>query len=161
MSTTERMEAISKELDRLYEDSTYSSETFFAAAKGAEFYGKLLVLLPTLCAGLSSLAVALGAPPQLGAVGAISGAVAATATFLGSERKGAVYRESARRYTLLRHAVRLERTVPSSDEDQAEKQLRLLRDEYASIVSRDEPAPNRYFAKASKRISQGVFDYKE
>ncbi|MFG1952841.1 hypothetical protein [Micromonospora sp. NPDC048830] len=149
-----------KELDRLYEDCSYSSQTYFEAAKSAEFWGRTLVFGPAAAAALASLLVALGLSKQWGAVGAISAAIAATASFLGSDRRATALRDTARRFTTLRHLIRLERTLAiSKTSEELQSSVRALLDQYSSIAAANELASNRFFRKAQDRIRAGVLDY--
>ncbi|MEV0314545.1 SLATT domain-containing protein [Nonomuraea fuscirosea] len=149
------------ELDTLYDDASYSAQSYFEAAKSAEFWGKAIVFLPAIASAIAALLVALDMPEQWGSVGAIAGAVAATASFLGSEKRASSYKETGRRFTELRHAARLERSLASNrqNEEEIEDKLRSLRQEYAAIVSTSELVGNRFFAKAKQRIDHGVLSY--
>ncbi|MFF0574316.1 SLATT domain-containing protein [Streptosporangium saharense] len=149
------------ELDSLYEDASYSAQSYFEAAKSAEFWGKSIVFVPALMSAVSALLVALGWTRQLGAVGAIAGAIAATAAFLGSERRASSHKETGRQFTKLRHEVRFERSLAhkrSSDEE-LEERVRILRDNYNVIVSTGELVSNRFFSRAQERIKKGVLSY--
>jgi hypothetical protein len=42
------LEPYLKELDNLYEDASYSAQTYFEAAKSAEMWGKAIVFIPAL-----------------------------------------------------------------------------------------------------------------
>jgi hypothetical protein len=160
VKTEEEAKPYTRELDRLYEDASYSSQTYFEAAKSAEFWGRGIVFLPALVAATASLLVALGEPKSWGAIGAVAGAVAATASFLGAERRANSLKESARRFTVLRHAAMLERNLALQRSDQdLEHIVRSLRDQYASIVSANELAGTRFFNRAQKRIDSGVLRY--
>ncbi|MEV7807418.1 SLATT domain-containing protein [Microbispora sp. NPDC088329] len=149
------------ELQELYTDATYSAMTYFEAAKSAELWGKVLVFVPALVSSLSGLLVALGQPGKWGAASAVAGAVAATAAFLGADRKAPSYKDSARQFTVLRHRAKMESKLsfdqPSTDA--LNSVVRGLRAEYESIVSKSEPTPNRAFAKAQRRIDSGATSY--
>jgi hypothetical protein len=143
-----------RELDRLYEDASYSAQTYFEAAKSADFWGKAIIFMPAVASGIASLLVALGEPKQWGAVGAVSGA------FLGADRKANPLKETARKFTILRHSARLEREfVAGRSEDEVEHVVRGLREQYSLIVSTNEVVPGRFFKKAQKRIKGGVLKY--
>ncbi|MET8339775.1 SLATT domain-containing protein [Streptosporangium canum] len=149
------------ELDSLYEDASYSAQSYFEAAKSAEFWGKAIVFVPALMSATAALLVALGWAKQWGAVGAVAGAVAATAAFLGSEKRASSHKETARQFTKLRHEVRFERSLAHkrrSDED-LEERIRVLRDNYNVIVSTGELVSNRFFSRAQQRIKKGVLSY--
>ncbi|MGX4658404.1 hypothetical protein ACWCHM_32495 [Micromonospora sp. SCSIO 07396] len=148
------------ELERLYEDCNYSSQTYFEAAKSAEFWGRIIVFGPAVAAAVAALLVALGLPKQWSAVGAISAAIAATASFLGSDRRAAALRDTARRFTTLRHLIRLERTLAKNKTaEELENSVRALLDQYSSIAAANEIASNRFFLKAQDRIRAGVLNY--
>ncbi|MFI9644468.1 hypothetical protein ACIG87_31230 [Micromonospora sp. NPDC051925] len=148
------------ELDRMYEDSNYSAQTYFEAAKSAEFWGKAIVFLPALAASVASILVATGQSKQWGAVGAVTGAVAATSAFLGSDRKAKSLRDAANRFTALRHTIRLEKTAcGNKDQDEIDQLVRSLRGEYNAIVASNELVANRFFNRAHRRIGSGVLDY--
>ncbi|MBP2707351.1 SLATT domain-containing protein [Microbispora sp. RL4-1S] len=149
------------ELERLYEDASYSAQSYFEAAKSAEFWGKAIVFIPAVVTAATSLLIALGGDKQWGAVGAVAGAVAATASFLGSGKQVSSYKDSGRRFTELRHKARMERTlaIKKPSETDLEKQLRTLRKEYGEVVSSSELIPNRLFKRVQRRIGAGVLSY--
>jgi gas vesicle protein len=160
MKSREEVGPYIAELDRLYDDASYSSQTYFEAAKSAEFWGRGIVFIPALLAAAAALLVSLGEARAWGAVGAIAGSVAATASFLGSERRANSLKESARRFTVLRHATMLERNLAlQKSEHDLEQTVRSLRDQYAAIVSATDLAGNRFFERAQKRIKSGVLEY--
>ncbi|MFF5249137.1 SLATT domain-containing protein [Streptosporangium sp. NPDC000095] len=150
------------ELDRLYEDASYSAQSYFEAAKSAEFWGKAIVFIPAVASAAASLLVALGGDKQWGAAGAVAGAIAATASFLGAGKQASSYKDSGRRFTELRHKARMERTLAMKrpNEMDVEKQLRLLRKEYGEVVSSSELISNRLFKRVQRRIDSGVLSYK-
>lgn len=151
------------ELEELYTDSTYSALTYFEAAQSAELWGKLLVFLPALASSVSGLLVALGQTQRWGAVSAIAGAIAATAAFLGADRKAPSYKDSARQFTALRHRAKMESKLAFNQPtvEALDAIVRTLRTEYENIVSKSEPTPNRAFKKAQRRIGEGVTAYSE
>ncbi|WP_143022312.1 SLATT domain-containing protein [Nonomuraea maritima] len=150
-----------RELEELYVDSTYSAMTYFEAAKSAELLGKVLVFVPALISSMSGLLVALGQTGRWGAVSALAGAVAATAAFLGSDRKAPSFKDSARQFTVLRHRAKMESNFALSRSSTVDLEaiVRELRGEYENIVSKSEPTPNRVFVRAQKRISSGATSY--
>ncbi|WP_433151204.1 SLATT domain-containing protein [Actinomadura nitritigenes] len=151
------------ELDRLYDDASYSAQSYFEAAKSAALWGKTFILFPALVSSLSSFVIALGWSKSWGTLGAIAGAVAATAAFLGSDKKANSHLNSARNFTDIRHAARLEMSLAqgSTNVGQLEEKLRALRAEYSAVNSGIEPISNRFFRKAQKRIDGGVLSYEE
>lgn len=144
-------------LDNIYENSTYSAQGYFEATKSAEFWGKVIVFVPAMVSAIAGILVALDYSKSWGAVSAAAGLVAATGSFLGSERKAPSFKESARSYTQLRHEVGTTRTLasekPSSDLAAA---IEKYEERYCKIVSRDEPIPNRLFKKANRRIKSNL-----
>ncbi|QKW16718.1 SLATT domain-containing protein [Verrucosispora sp. NA02020] len=157
---SERRGVMIRELDRLYEDASYTAQTYFEAAKSADLWGKNVVFLPAVASAVASILVALGEPKQWGAIGAVAGAIAATAAFLGADRKASSLKDTARKFTVLRHAVRLERELSEGrKEEELEQALRGLRDQYDLIVSTNEIVSSRFFRKASKRLKGGVLKY--
>ncbi|MEV0613822.1 hypothetical protein AB0I81_10910 [Nonomuraea sp. NPDC050404] len=150
-----------EELHELYTDAMYSAMTYFEAAKSAELWGKVLVFIPALCSSLAGLLIALGQPSRWGALGAVAGAVAATAAFLGSDRKAPSFKDSARQFTALRHRAKMEEKLACSHPTIGELDIvvRTLRGEYESIVNKTEPTPNRIFKRVQKRINSGVTAY--
>ncbi|MFF8432682.1 MULTISPECIES: hypothetical protein [Streptomyces] len=146
------------EYSRIQENCLYSAQAYFEAAKRAEFWGRLMVFLPACVAALSGFMSAMNKTPTWGAVSAVAGAVAATASFLGTTKKAADFQSSARSYTALRHNVHVEMALLSTDRDWAEAQstLRSLNSSYVQIVSTDIPVPNRAFGVARNRIQQGM-----
>lgn len=147
-------------LTTLSTDANYSAQSYFEAAKSADFWSRIIVFLPALVAALAGMITAFYSIKIGGPISAVSGAVAATAAFIGSGKQASSYRESARKYTNLRHAARLEIAVSQSKtEPELEKVVRDLFERREAIVSSDEPVPNRFFDRASKRIDAGVTSY--
>ncbi|MFF7172910.1 hypothetical protein [Streptomyces pseudovenezuelae] len=148
------------ELERLEHDATYSAQAYFEAAKSTSFWSRTVVFLPALVAATAGIISTLYSARIGGSISAVAGAVAATASFLGSGGRAESYRESARRYTNLRHAARLEVAMTGTRSEQdLETILRSLHQERAAIVLTDEPVSNRFYARASRRISAGVTAY--
>lgn len=149
-----------EELERLCQDSTYSAQSYFEAAKAATFWGRTAVFLPALVAAVAGIVAALYSARLGGSVSAVAGAVAATASFMGSDGKPELYRESARRYTNLRHTARLEVAMAGTKtEPELEAILRGLHERRAAIVLDDEPVSNWLYARAARRIAAGVTAY--
>ncbi|WP_327722294.1 hypothetical protein OG381_48130 [Streptomyces sp. NBC_00490] len=147
------------ELERLDRDAAYSAQAYFEAAKATAFWTRTAVFFPALVAAVAGIVSALYSAQVGGSISAVAGAVAATAAFLGPGGKTEAYRESARRYTNLRHATRLEVAMAGSrNEQELEAILRRLCQERAAIVLTDEPVPNRVY-RASRRIAAGVLSY--
>lgn len=149
------------EMKKMHEDAKYSAQTYFEAAKAADWLGRIIVFVPALVGALAGVLVALDASKHWGAVSAFASAIAATAAFLGSNRNVASFKNSALEFTQFRHLVSTEIALAArkNSERELEDLLRSLRDKYDSIVSKTEPAPNRSFAKARKRIGGGVLEY--
>lgn len=148
-------------LNQLRIDATYSAQTYFEAAKSAEFWSRTIVLLPALVSALAGVLTALYSVKLGGSISAVAGAVAATASFMGSSAQVSSYRESAKRYTVLRHAAQMEMTLAASRTDEElEEVVRRLSEQRASVVSTDAPVSNRFFNRASKRIDAGVTSYR-
>lgn len=98
-----------------------------------------------------------------GAIGAVAGAVAATASFLGSGKQASSFKDSGRRFTELRHKAKLERSLAMKrpSETELEEQLRLLRKEYGEVVSSSELISNRIFKRVQRRVGAGVLSYEK
>lgn len=145
------------ELDRLQEGALYSAQAYFEATKFADLVGRLLVFLPAICSAISGVLISVGWDRAWGVVSAVAGAVAATASYLGSERKASSFKSSARRYTALRHKLRFEASVLINRGSIAEVEERVqgLESEYLEIVSGDEPVPNFLYERARRRITGG------
>lgn len=150
-----------RQLKKLSEDASYSAQAYFEAAKNAELWGRAIVFLPAVLGAVSGAIVALGGAKEFGAAGAVAGAVAATASFLGTDRKAYSFKDSARQYTRLRHRAGLELDLSdrASNEGQLDAVVRTLRKEYEDITASGEPVPNRAFRRAQKRIDGGVLKY--
>jgi hypothetical protein len=148
-------------LDNLREDSSYSAQAYFEAAKGADFWGRAIVFVPALVGAVAGIIVALGGGREWGSVGAVVGAVSATASFIGSSKRASSFKDSARQLTKLRHRAAMEIGLSSrkSSESELEEIVKALRSEYDSIVGSSEPVPDRAFMKAQKRIRSGVLEY--
>lgn len=150
-----------RQLEKIREDADYTAQGYFEAAKSAEFWGRTIVFVPAVLGALGGLLVALGLPKEIGAVSAVAGVIAATASFLGSEKRAASFKDSARRFTQIRHRTGMEIDLSSRAVDEAtlNTTVRDLRQDYDTIVGTSEPIPNRSFKRAQKRISGGVLDY--
>jgi hypothetical protein len=145
-------------LNKMYEDSTYSAQVYFEAAKSGEFWGKVVVFVPAIVSAVSGVLVALDLGRAWGVASAVAGSVAATGSFLGAEKKAASYKESARNYTRLRHDIGLVRDLALEEESvEALRTLILeLQDRYNNIVLRDEPSSNRFYRKVKQRIQESL-----
>ncbi|WP_159029850.1 hypothetical protein [Streptomyces marincola] len=149
-------------LETLSTDANYSAQTYFEAAKSADFWSRVIVFFPALVSAAAGMVTAFYSVRIGGPISAISGAIAATASFIGSGKQAGFYRDSARKYTNLRHAVRLEISLAGAKtEAEMEEITRALFERRQSIVSTDEPVPNRFFDRASSRISAGVTSYNQ
>ncbi|WP_156960617.1 hypothetical protein [Amycolatopsis taiwanensis] len=147
-------DAYRKVLDRIYQNATYTAQSYFEAAKGAQLLGKLIVFVPALISAIAGALVALDFPKAWGIASATAGLVSATGSFLGAERKAPSFRESARRYTQLRHTTStvLELSKYYKDIEELASATKSIEAQYAEIISRDEPISNWYYRRASKRI---------
>ncbi|MFF5980370.1 SLATT domain-containing protein [Streptomyces olindensis] len=154
----EQYDSVKGELERIRENCLYSAQAYFEAAKRAELWGRLMVFIPACISAVSGFMSALHETPTWGALSAVAGSVAATASFLGATQKAADFQASARAYTALRHKVQLEIGLITKDHswDQAQDSLRSLSAAYVQIVATDIPVPNRSFNIARKRIHQGM-----
>ncbi|MFF5935993.1 hypothetical protein [Streptomyces sp. NPDC012508] len=117
-----------------------------------------MIFIPACLSAVSGFMAAFGDKAFWGGMAAVSGAVAATASFLGGTKKAADFLISARAYTILRHRVKLELQLLSADADYAEVRqcVEDLNREYTQIVASDIPVPNRSFTVASRRIDAGA-----
>ncbi|MFD9104104.1 hypothetical protein ACFVZN_23835 [Streptomyces virginiae] len=154
----EQLDSVRGEMERLAEGCLYSAQAYFEAAKRAEIWGRLMVFMPACASALAGFMSAVNKGLIWGAISAVSGAVAATASFLGTTKKAADFQSSARSYTALRHRLRLEIGMLSLECDfmQAQAVLRELSSSYVQIVATDVPVPNRSFNVARERIHQGL-----
>ncbi|MDH6119328.1 hypothetical protein [Kitasatospora sp. GAS204B] len=162
MSSSGQISAPIDALKRLEIDALYSAQAYFEAAKSADFWGRFIVFFPAIISAASGIATAIFSIKFGGALSATSGAVAATASFIGSGKLAASYRESARQYTALRHNARLEASIGlSRAAEELEQVVRSLNKVRESIVAKDEPVPNRLFRRASRRIGAGITSYEQ
>jgi hypothetical protein len=154
----DQFDSVKSELERIKENCLYSAQAYFEAAKRAEFWGRLMVFIPACVSALAGFMSAMNKGQGWGAASAVAGAVAATASFLGTTKKAADFQSSARSYTALRHNVQVEIGLLSKDQawDQAQSVLRSMNSAYVQIVAVDIPVPNRSFNLARKRINQGM-----
>ncbi|MFG2790003.1 SLATT domain-containing protein [Streptomyces sp. NPDC048419] len=154
----EQYDSIKSELEQIRENCLYSAQAYFEAAKSAEFWGRFVVFIPACASAISGFMSALNKTPTWGAISAVTGAVAATASFLGATKKAADFQSSARSYTALRQKVRLQLGLLAKDDawEEARDLLNSVNDAYIQIVSTDTPVPNRAFLIARKRIQQGL-----
>ncbi|WP_157863421.1 hypothetical protein [Streptomyces sp. Root431] len=146
------------ELERLQGNSLYSAQAYFEAAKFSEAVGRLFVFLPALVSAIAGAIIAAGGAKAWGIASAVAGAVAATASYLGSERKSTSYKSSARSYTGLRHRLAFEASLlrNRSTITEVEETTRSLSTEYQKIVSSDDPVPNFLYERARKRINGNI-----
>jgi hypothetical protein len=92
-----------KEFNRLYEDTSYSAQTYYEASKGAELLGRGIVYVPALIAAISSLLVILGLSKFWAIGGVTAGIVSATSSFLETNAKAASFLQSGNAFTKIRH----------------------------------------------------------
>ncbi|MGF1339558.1 hypothetical protein ACQSMD_05450 [Streptomyces flavovirens] len=153
-----QLQQVQEELKRIQSNCLYNAQAYFEAAKSAELWGRLMVFLPASVTAVTGLLVAVGAGKEFGALAAVAGAVAATASFLGSTKKATDFLASARSYTALRHKVHSELSFlrPEVDFVMVQERAREFNEEYIRIAATDIPVPNNKFAKASKRIERGA-----
>lgn len=158
--TDSQLETLKKELERIQENCLYSAQGYFEAAKSAELWGRLMVFIPACITAISGFATAVGGSKSFGAFSAVAGAIAATASFLGSSKKATDFLASARSYTALRHKVHSETSflTPEADYTVVEAVAREFNSEYVRITTTDVPMPNRFFEKAQRRIDQGAVE---
>ncbi|MEU0184178.1 hypothetical protein ABZ312_23750 [Streptomyces sp. NPDC006207] len=154
----DQFSSVKGELERIHENCLYSAQAYFEAAKRAEFWGRLMVFIPACMSAISGFMSTLHKNPIWGAISAIAGAVAATASFLGVTKKASDFQSSARSYTALRHNVQMEIGLLSKDDswDHAQGILRSMNAAYVQIVATDIPVTNRAFSVARRRIHQGM-----
>ncbi|MEU7239023.1 SLATT domain-containing protein [Streptomyces sparsogenes] len=150
--------ALSQQLQSMHENCLYSAQSYFEAAKGAELWGRLMVFMPACVSAISGFMTSIGSHEFWGALAAVAGAVAATASFLGATKKASDFLNSARSYTVLRHKIKLELQFLSTDMQfsSVRDRVEALNAEYMQIVSTDIPVPNRSFSIASRRIDEGA-----
>ncbi|MER5480008.1 hypothetical protein ABT026_24015 [Streptomyces sp. NPDC002734] len=158
--TDAQHDSLKEQLDSLHGSCLYSAQAYFEAAKRAELWGRLMVFLPACLSAVSGFMTSIGPKPFWGAMAAVAGSVAATASFLGTTKKATDFLNSARSYTILRHKVKLELRFLSADPSisfqDARGRVEQLNNEYTQIVAGDAPVPNRSFNVASNRIEQGM-----
>ena len=159
----EQAEPFVAELERIHTDALYSAQTYFEAYKRLSGYSWLLIFVPGLASAAAGLALALGAPPWVGAIPAVGGVMSGTATYVGTDRKPASYLRSAQAFTQLRHEARQVRDLALQVADQAELAGRVesLGRRYRAEVGTGEPTSDRDFRVARERISAGIFDYRD
>ncbi|MEU9045834.1 MULTISPECIES: hypothetical protein [unclassified Kitasatospora] len=155
--TQAQSDSIISQLEEMHQNCLYSAQAYFEASKRAELWGRLMTFLPACTSAISGFISAMASHPEWGALSAVSGAVAATASFLGGTKKATDFLSSARSYTTLRHKIKLELRLVSAEIDLpgALDRLQKLNSEYLQIVSTDSPVPNRSFEFARRRIQQG------
>ncbi|MEV5457684.1 SLATT domain-containing protein [Streptomyces cellulosae] len=160
--TDSQHDSLKEQLESLHGSCLYSAQAYFEAAKRAELWGRLMVFLPACVSAVSGFMASVGSGSKSfwGAVAAIAGSIAATASFLGATKKATDFLSSARSYTILRHKVKLELRFLSADAGVSFQETRgrveELNNEYTQIVASDVPVPNRSFNAASNRIRQGM-----
>ncbi|MFD8296598.1 SLATT domain-containing protein [Streptomyces bauhiniae] len=154
-----QFESIKTELRRIQGNCLYTAQGYFEAAKSAEKWGRLMVFIPACATAVSGFLVAVKVGPGVffSGLGAVAGAVAATAAFLGSPKTAADHLASARAYTALKHRVDAEINLMTEASDLAalEARTRELSTDYVRITSTDTPMANKFYEKARQRIQQG------
>ncbi|MFG2343684.1 SLATT domain-containing protein [Streptomyces phaeochromogenes] len=160
MSTSDTpFESIKAELARIRSNCLYTAQGYFEAAKSAEKWGRLMVFIPACVTAICSLLVAVKVGPEIffSGLGAVSGAIAATAAFLGSPKTAADHLASARAYTALKHRADIEISLMTEASDLAvlEVRTRELGADYVHITSTDTPMANKFYERAQERIQQG------
>ncbi|MGV9565387.1 SLATT domain-containing protein [Streptomyces sp. NPDC003480] len=161
MSTSDTpFENIKTELTRIRSNCLYTAQGYFEAAKSAERWGRLMVFIPACMTAACSLLVAIKVGPEVffSGLGAVSGAIAATAAFLGSPKTAADHLASARAYTALKHRAETEISLMTEASDLAvlEVRTRELSADYVRITSTDTPMANKFYERALQRIQQGA-----
>ena len=158
--TDSQHDSLKEQLESLHGSCLYSAQAYFEAAKRAELWGRLMTFLPACVSAISGFMASVGPKSFWGAVAAVAGSIAATASFLGATKKATDFLNSARSYTILRHKVKLELRFLSADSgvsfQEARVRVEKLNNEYTQIVASDVPVPNRSFNIASDRIEQGM-----
>ncbi|MEV0690468.1 SLATT domain-containing protein [Streptomyces sp. NPDC050388] len=160
MSTSETpFERIKSELERIRGNCLYTAQGYFEAAKSAEKWGRLMVFIPACVTAICGFLVAVKVGPQVffSGLGAVAGAVAATAAFLGSPKAAADHLASARAYTALKHRADTEISLMTEASDLAvlEARTRELSADYIRTTATDTPMANKFYEKARRRIQQG------
>ncbi len=160
-SQVRHIELYRAEFDKLYTDATYSAQTYYEAAKSADFTGRAIVYIPALLAAVASLLIILGLSKNWGVVGVASGIITATSSFLGTQQKAAAFRNSGNSFTKLRHDARMWRDtfVEVQPESDAIDALKTLQGKYSDIVEGIQLPANRFFQRASNRISSKILEY--
>lgn len=161
MSTSDTpYESIKIELARIQRNCLYAAQGYFEAAKSAEQWGRLMVFIPACVTAICSLLVAVKVGPEIvfSGLGAVSGAIAATAAFLGSPKTAADHLASARAYTALKNRADTEISLMTDASELAalEVRTRELSADYVRITSTDTPMANKFYEKAQQRIQQGA-----
>ncbi|WP_406401095.1 SLATT domain-containing protein [Streptomyces sp. NBC_00879] len=161
MSTSDTpFERIKTELARIQSNCLYTAQGYFEAAKSAEKWGRQMVFIPACVTAICSLLAAVNIGPGVffSGLGAVSGAVAATAAFLGSPKTAADHLASARAYTALKHRADTEISLITEASDLAvlEVRTRELSSDYVRITSTDTPMANKFYEKAQQRIQRGA-----
>ncbi|MFF3006624.1 SLATT domain-containing protein [Kitasatospora sp. NPDC057940] len=160
MSTSDtQFESIKSKLERIQSNCLYTAQGYFEAAKSAEKWGRLMVFIPACVTAISGFLVAVKVGPEafFSGLGAVAGAVAATAAFLGSPKAAADHLASARAYTALKHRADAEISLMTEASNLAalEARTRELSTDYIRITSTDTPMANKFYEKARQRIQQG------
>lgn len=119
-----------------------------------------MVFIPACVTAACSLLAAIKLGPEVffSGLGAVSGAIAATAAFLGSPKTTADHLASARAYTALKHRADIEISLMTETSDLAvlEARTRELSADYVRITSTDTPMANKFYERAQQRIQQGA-----
>jgi hypothetical protein len=163
MPSASELRPYAAELNKIYIDALYNSQAYFEASKRLARTARLLVFFPAILAAVAGFLVAVGLPQWIGAVSAVAGAMSATASYLGADRKAAAYTRTAQLFTQLRHDVRRTRDLAEVAASVAHLRASLesFSTRYSEIIGSAEPTDNKDFEVAQKRIAEGAFDYDE
>lgn len=159
-------ERLIEECLHIKEEAEYTAQAHFMSIDRAWLTGRgTLLVIPATIAAAANLAVALGAPTGVSAIGVVGGLVAAVAGYLGVDAKQNAHRQAATEFTLVRQAAR--RLAETYSEGMTDKDLksevRALNDRYDDLVRRCLPTSKKAFEEGRKRIKDGIYspDFRE
>lgn len=149
-----------RECETVAENSLYNAQSHYVLADTKERQAFWLIVIPAAVAGISSLLIALGLPPWLGAFGALGGTVATVAGILGVDRQPTTHRNAGSQWTALRHEARslsqgMFRELPHQ---QFVAEVRRISDRYNSLCQALPATDRESFEAARRRIKKGTHE---
>ncbi|MCL4516329.1 MAG: SLATT domain-containing protein [Firmicutes bacterium] len=149
-----------EECQTVAENCLYTAQARFILADKANFWNRLLLIVPSCIAAIGGILTSLGLPGWIGAFAAISGVVTALAAALGVDQKAMLNKQAANLMTALRHEARAlhETYWRELTHEQLVTEVRRINDRYNCLVQALETTDAKTFDEARRRIKTGIFE---